>query len=384
MTDEDADQSEKDAPTRASTRASVADSVADGTPASPPKAAQSAEDASALLSPVLRNAFLLRATAICAVIGAALSVLIAPGLPGNASGRFVEITQHLSETFAYLMAGLLMALICTGAFEIARAGRIGLPSRILAVGASGLTVALSAPALREPLLPFVAVLLAVSAAVAALAGAWHAIRKPHTRLVGAVLLAFAVAALLRIGAWELAGAAGERGSARMWDVSCGIASAAVVIEGVGQLAAAAWLGTRGRLKIAGNLAIAAAFLVTWGAAYGVRPGAAPWQSILHSALADAPGQPPPFGLAAVATFLASAGIFLAFVAVAQRGQVIAVVSALALALISRGTLDVPLRAMAIAAAGQWVLLAMLDERAMWKAMAVDRDQRVAEERAASE
>ena len=308
---------------------------------------------------------------------------IAPGLPGNATGRVVEIAQHLSDTFAYVMAGLLMTLICTGAFEIARAGRIGLVSRVVAVGASGLAVALSAPALHERLHPFAGILLAVAAALAAMAGAWHAMKKPHTRAVGAVLVAFALAGLLRLGAWELAGAAGERGSQKMYDVSCGIASAAVVIEGLGQLAAAAWLGTRDRMlgRVASNAAIALAFLVTWGAAYGVKAGAATWQSILHSALADAAGQPPPVGLGSIATFLAAASIFLALVAIVQRGQVIAIISALSLALISRGTLDVPLRAMAIAAAGQWVLLAMLDDRSMWKSLSAQREQRLAEEAA---
>ena len=339
--------------------------------------------ASPRLSPVQRSAFLLRATAATGVVASLFSVLLAPGLPGNASGRVVEIAQHLSETFAYLMAGLLMALICGGAFEIARAGRIGLVSRVLGVGAAGLAVALSAPALHQRLHPFAAILLTVSAALAAIVGAWHAMKKPHTRAVGAVLFAFALAGLLRLGAWELAGAAGERSSQRMYDVSCGIASAAVVIEGLGQLAAAAWLGTRGRLlgRLASNLAIGLAFLVTWGAAYGVKAGAAPWQSILHSALADAAGQPPPVGLGSIATFLATASIFLALVAVVQRGQVVAIISVLALALLSRGTLDVPLRAMAIAAAGQWVLLAMLDDRSMWRSLTAERDQRLAEDKA---
>ncbi len=332
-------------------------------------------------SPVVKAAFLLRVTAVTAVVASLFSVLIAPGLPGNAAGRFVDVAAHLSSTFAYLLAGLLITLLCTGAFEIAKAGRIGSFSRVIAVGASGLAVALSAPALHERLHPMAGMLLAISAAFAAIVGAWHALQKAHTRAVGAVLLGFAIAGLLRLAAWELAGVAGDRGNQRMYDVSCGIASAAVVIEGLGQLAAAAWLGTRGRLlgRMASNGAIALAFVVTWGAAYGVRPGAAPWQSILHSALAEVAGQPPPLGLRAVATFLATASIFLALVAVLQRRQVAAIISALALALISRGTLDVPLRAMAIAAAGQWVLLTMLDDRSMWKSFAAQREQRLADE-----
>jgi hypothetical protein len=252
---------------------------------------------------------------------------------------------------------------------------------VLVVGAAGLTMALAAPALREKLPASVAVVLAGAATVGAFAGGWQAVKKAHTRLVGVVLLTFGLAALLRIGAWELAASAAERISERLYDISRGIASAAVVVEGLGQLGAAAWLGTRGRMSLAANAAVGAAFLVTWAAANGVRPEAARWQSVLHGSLADVAGRPPPLGLSAVATFLAAASLFLALVAVAQRRQVVAVLAALALALLSRGTLDVPLRAMAIAAAAEWILIAMLDERAMWRAMKTDRDQRITEERA---
>jgi hypothetical protein len=169
----------------------------------------------------------------------------------------------------------------------------------------------------------------------------------------------------------------------MYDLASGTASAGVVLEGVGQLAAAAWLGTRGKLagRILSNLAIAAAFIVTWGAARGVHPGASTWMAVLHSALADAPGTPPPLGLAAVATFLACCAIFLGLVAVLQRGQVVAVTASLSLALLARGTLDVPVRALAIAAAGHWVLLAMIDDRSMWRTLVAQREKRLASQRA---
>src|SRR5439155_25690871 len=70
--------------------------------------------------------------------------------------------------------------------------------------------------------------------------------------------------------------------------------------------------------------------------------------------------------AAVATFLTTTGIFLSIVALLQHAQVAAVVRALALALIARGSFDVPLRALAISAASLWTILTMLDERIMWQ------------------
>jgi hypothetical protein len=137
-------------------------------------------------------------------------------------------------------------------------------------------------------------------------------------------------------------------------------------------------------RVLSNAAILLAFVATWGAARGVHPGAAPWQAVLHGALADAPGTPAPLGMSAIATFLVSCGILLGTVAVVQRGQVVAVIAALGFALLSRGTLDVPLRAMAIAAAGHWIMLATIDDRSMWRMLIAEREQRLEGKRAEAE
>ncbi len=346
-------------------------------------AVQTQEASRAPVSPALRSAWLLRATAIVACISSVLGVLVAPGMPGNAGGRAVEVCQSASDVFAYATCGLLMTLIFTGSYELARAPRLALAPRIVAVGAAGLVVALAAPSMRDRLHPVATMFMVVASSVVAMTTGWQALRAPHTRAVGAVIAAMAIAAAVRLGAWELAGAAGTRGSTRMYDLAAGIASAGVVLEGIGQFAAAAWLGTRGRLsgRVLSNLAIGAAFIVTWGAARGVHPGASMWQAVLHSALADAPGTPAPLGLSAVATFLACCAIFLGAVAIAQRGQVVAVLASLSLAVLSRGALDVPLRALAITAAGHWLLLAMADDRSMWRTLIAQRRERLAAERA---
>src|SRR5215831_863144 len=106
-----------------------------------------AEPAPAPLSPVLRSAWLLRATAGTLAIGSVLGVLVAPGLPGNATGRVVDFVQQASDVFAYAAAGLLIAVIFLGAYELARAQKLSLIARVVSVGASGLVVALSAPAM---------------------------------------------------------------------------------------------------------------------------------------------------------------------------------------------------------------------------------------------
>src|ERR1700733_11599756 len=203
---------------------------ANGVGKASPDGEDPASDESAPTSPTLRAAWILRATAIVACAASLLGVLVAPGMPGNATGPIVEACQDASDIFAYATAGLLMALLFMGSYELARAPRIALAPRIFAVGAAGLVVALAAPAMRDKLHPVAAIFLAMASSVVALANGWQALRSQHTRAVGAVIIAMAIASTVRLGAWELASAAGERSSTRLYDIASGIASAGVVLE----------------------------------------------------------------------------------------------------------------------------------------------------------
>jgi hypothetical protein len=102
-------------------------------------------------------------------------------------------------------------------------------------------------------------------------------------------------------------------------------------------------------------------------------GAPLWQSILHTALADAPGIPPPWNrLNALATALVPASLLLALAVASQPKQVAAVVTAMALALVSRGAFDAPLRALCAVVASQWAVLACVDQHAMWRTLLRER------------
>jgi hypothetical protein len=57
----------------------------------------------------------------------------------------------------------------------------------------------------------------------------------------------------------------------------------------------------------------------------------------------------------------------------------AITATLALALVSRGAFDVPLRALCAAAAAEWAVLACVDEKAMWRTLIEDRKGRLAED-----
>lgn len=333
-------------------------------------------------APLVWSKWLLRITAVSGALAAFFGNIVAPGMRGNASETMVVNSERISNSLAYFFCGTLLVLLCGGAYELSRAKGLPIVSRVVAVACAGLVIALSAPALIHRLHPPLALALALSASAIALASGVTGLRAPHTRAPGAVLAVLAFAALVRLLSWEVATAAGERASVQLYNASRALSTAGFVLEGLAQIIGAAWLGARGRWagRILSNLAVAGAFVLTWGAARGMYPGAALWQSVLHSALADAPGVPAPYAISAVATFLVCSAILLALVAAVQPGQVVAVVAALSFALVSRGAFDAPLRALAISVAGHWLLLARADPRAMWQSLQRDRDQRIAEER----
>lgn len=332
-------------------------------------------------SPLLSSAWLLRAAAVASVVAGMVGVIVAPGIPGNASEAVVVAFDRVSDTLAYFLLGLLVSIILQGALDLVRSHEIPLAPRMALIGGGAAVLALAAPALRDRIPPPLAVLIASITAIVCLAGAYCGARTPHTRAVAGVLCVFALGAIARLAAWELATRAGDTANISLFGTSRGLATASVLFDAGGQLIAVTWLGTRGKWtgQLASSAALATALVITWGVASGVHSGASFWQAIVHSALADAPGVPPPFGLDALATFLVPASILLALVAAAQTRHVIAIGSSMALTLVCRGALDAPLCALCAVAAAQWTALAAIDERAMWRTLIDDRNRRAAEE-----
>ncbi len=332
-------------------------------------------------SPLISAGWLLRASAFAAVAAGAMGVIVGPGLHGNANEPVVEVADRAASTLTYFLVELLATLLLWGTLELTRTNKVGVVVRAALIGGAAAVVAMSAPGLRERLPAVFAVLLSAAATVSAIAGGYVAARAPHTRALAGVLFALAFAALARLGAWEFATAAGERASVQLFGWSRILATAGVVFEASGQMIAVTWLGTRSRSagQLGSTAALAAAFAVTWGVARGMHTAPALWQSVLHTALADAPGVPPPYGLDAVATFLVPASLLLALVSAAQPEQVVVVVATVALALVSRGAFDAPLRALCIVAASQWAAIACADERTMWRVLVDDRKRRLDED-----
>ena len=334
-------------------------------------------------SPAMAAGWLLRATALAAVLAGVMGVVVAPGVRGNAGQAVVDWVERGAATSSYFLLMALLAIVGWGAVELVRDHDAEVAPRFLMVGSTAGVVALVVlgVVLRDRRAEATTILQAASTTVCVIAGAYASARAPHTRAAAGVLIALAFAAIVRLGAWELAKSASERADVMSYSVSRGLATAGILLEASGVLVAVAWLGTRSKLtgQVGSLAALVLAVMVTVGVARGVHSGAAPWQAVLHTALADAPGIPPPFRLDAVATFLVPASLLLALVSASQPQQVAAMVSAVALALVSQGSFDAPLRALCAVAAAQWAALAAADERAMWRTLIEDRKRKLAEE-----
>ena len=60
---------------------------------------------------------LLRATAFCGVLAAVMGMVIAPGMRGTATEKIVQATDRIAGTLAYVLYGLVIALLIRGGYE---------------------------------------------------------------------------------------------------------------------------------------------------------------------------------------------------------------------------------------------------------------------------
>jgi hypothetical protein len=362
--------------------------MAEAAPKEAPQNANASQSRFRPSSPALAAGWLLRSAAFAAVAAGLTGVIVAPGVHGNARETVVVTVDRVSGVLGYFVALLLVMLVLWGGFELLRTYAAGVASRLLLIGSSLAVLVVLAALLFAAIMGDPrhheehAVLISAAATVAAIAGAYASARAPHTRAVAGILLALAFAAIARLGAFELAKVASERANVPLYMFSRGLATAGVLFESVGQLAAVTWLGTRSRLagQLGALAALAVVFVLMWGVDQGVHSGASLWQAVLHTALSAGAGVPTPYAFFdTVAIFLVPASLLLALVAAAQPKQVVAVLATVSLALVSRGAFDAPLRALCVVAAAEWAALACTDERAMWRTLLDDRKRRLLEE-----
>jgi hypothetical protein len=157
-----------------------------------------------------------------------------------------------------------------------------------------------------------------------------------------------------------------------YKLGMGLATAAAVGEALAYLFGALWLATRGGSsgKILVNVALAVSIFLTWTA--GGTPSETGFRSIVQRAMAEAVAGGLPTAAPVLTHFLVAASIFLGGAFVAQWRQAPLVVGALALAIFSRGRLDVPLCSFMMIAGAVGLVLAASDERTMWTQLMATR------------
>lgn len=318
-------------------------------------------------------------TAALAIVAAGVGRILAPGLRGSASQHVVDTWESIGNFTTFALVAFLIFLLARAAWDLAFRNKPAVPLRVAVIsGTVSVALLLLIAMFKNQSMPVptpALISLALISSGVSMIAALGTIRPPHTRAVAFVLFSFGLASLIRVAAWELAAIAGQHASPMLYTWGRGVSTIGVLLEGIGQVLAVVWLTTRTRVsgQILAGVAVALAMLVTWGVSEGGLPGAATWQAVLHTSLSDVRGTPPPFGVSAVPTFLMATSILFAAVAVIRPGPAPAITSALALFLIGRGAYDVPLRALSACVGATWLLVASVDERTMWRALAARRD-----------
>lgn len=315
-------------------------------------------------------------TAIVAALAKVAGVLIVPGMRGVASQAAIDNVELASSTLSYATLALFVALAATGSFLLAREARVGLGTRATVIALTGLELALASPAAVSRLHTLATLMLAIMTSLLALVAAAGSMRTPHTRMLAVVMTTLAASGLMRPVSWEMTAFAADRANVTLFQAGYVLAGAAVVAFALATLLAAAWIGTRSpwRGRLLANVAIGLALALTYLAARETNGERSAFEAILRASLLHATAGALPSTLITIAAFLQPASILLALVVLLQKAPPPAVKAVFAFALLSGGGFDVPLQAMAIAAASVWLLLATANPHAMWVALAREREE----------
>jgi hypothetical protein len=308
------------------------------------------------------NALLFRFAASVSVVAMMLGVL-APALRGNASTRIVEWVDQLANTFAYGMFALLVVAIVRAAIVMGASARFAVTTRVVLLANLCLVVALAAPALKLRLPAQASISLAVVASSLGLLGALLGVRNRDLRAAGVVLGLTSIAGLVRAGAWQLAGMAGTAISTRMYTGAQVASTVGLVLETAAIGTTIVWTASRpGPIPRAVTfVAIGMAILSGWAGRLGALIDAPSWMQVLHGVFPDLVGSPRPLVAPQVVVFVIATGSWLAFWITTTPLMRHAGAVSIVLALVARGTHDVPLRALSLVVSALCILHAYVSE-----------------------
>jgi hypothetical protein len=174
---------------------------------------------------------LLVVTSLCAVAAAVLGTVLVPGLRGNAGQATVEAAERVSGLLSFGVGGLLVFSITGVALVLARRGW---PTWVvrgpMVTGALMVAAASVMAATFGRLDTRLSVVLSISGEGAVVLAAAMALRRPHTRAAGSVLLALGLASAARLSSWELASQATEQASVAFYGLARAASTVALLFE----------------------------------------------------------------------------------------------------------------------------------------------------------
>lgn len=289
-----------------------------------------------------------------ALVATLFGRLLSPALFGSGTGldRWIMAAQALGNVSSQAVAagGVAFALRAVGV-ALGKSG-LGIAYRMVVIPAVIVTSALSMLATGRALDPELASALAISAIVGAAAGAPIALSSPASRALGLVLGLTAMSGAADFAGLSLAAAAIERGSATAYHVAKALTTLGFVLE-LGLLVVAVAFVTAGdrvRAAVLGGVSalFAAGLVYMLHAANGAN--ASTTEIVLARAASALLRAPPPIVPDAARLMLETGGFVAAFAALFMAKRV-PLAPLVALCLVARGSLDVPIPALLLVVAG---------------------------------
>ena len=271
--------------------------------------------------------------------------VLGPALPGSHSGisRWISFTEHAAAFVTQLLV-LLGTLVGMRLVVITlRTPELRLWYRLLATACGAAVLVLAVGAAELPLQPDVALVLGVSSAATALGAALITVRTEAFRAAGLVLGLQGLAALLQLCGRLVALTASDRALTGWYQTARGVATVAFVLDLMCLGVALLWL-SRARPLRAATLVLPlglVALLLSWAAVRGTYFGASFWQVIMARGLAELTRPPMPFVVLILRQAVELLALFLAAAVAATNNGPRMAQTALALALLSRASTDVP-------------------------------------------
>ena len=293
------------------------------------------------------------ALALLALLAGLAGRLIAPALFGAATGieRWIQVTQATANLASPIVAvgGVAFTLRAVGV--TLTKSSLGIAYRMLVIPAAIATSAVLMAAVARVLDPPLVSVLAVSAIVTAAMGVPIALSRPATRAVGLVLALTALS-----GAFDFAGVrmslwAVDRLSATQFRIASGLVTCGFALEVVLVAVAFTCLAYRRPIRTAifTGATIVLTLAVAWTVHIGNQPYAPTGTVVVARAVSELLRPPAPLVPAAVRLTLEMASLVaaVASLVLARRAPPAALI---ALCLLARGSLDVPIPALLLVVA----------------------------------